>query len=195
MQISSRFTIALHIFAAMDVFGKDYKITSDFLAGSIQVNSVIIRNILSQLRNAGLIKVSRGTGGAELAKAPEEITFYDIYAAVESVEDGKLFRFHKNPNPDCPVGRNIHLLLDDMLDDIQDAMEKEMKRYTVADLNGGIEDLIGAEAAENQSGVEAENQAGTENQAGAETTENQAGTKNQAGAETTENQTGTETEV
>lgn len=145
MQISSRFTIALHIFAAMDVFGKDYKITSDFLAGSIQVNSVIIRNILSQLRNAGLITVCRGTGGAELAKAPEEITFYDIYAAVESVEDGKLFRFHKNPNPDCPVGRNIHLLLDDMLDDIQDAMEKEMKRYTVADLNGGIEDLIGAE--------------------------------------------------
>ena len=169
MQISSRFTIALHIFAAMDVFGKDYKITSDFLAGSIQVNSVIIRNILSQLRNAGLINVSRGTGGAELAKAPEEITFYDIYAAVESVEDGKLFRFHKNPNPDCPVGRNIHLLLDDMLDDIQDAMEKEMKRYTVADLNGGIEDLIGAETSENQIGVEAENQAGTENQAVTET--------------------------
>ena len=139
MQISSRFTIALHIFAAMDVFGKDYKITSDFLAGSIQVNSVIIRNILSQLRNAGLIN-----------------------AAVESVEDGKLFRFHKNPNPDCPVGRNIHLLLDDMLDDIQDAMEKEMKRYTVADLNGGIEDLIGAETTENQAGVETENQAGTE---------------------------------
>ena len=196
MQISSRFTIALHIFAAMDVFGKDYKITSDFLAGSIQVNSVIIRNILSQLRNAGLIKVSRGTGGAELAKAPEEITFYDIYAAVESVEDGKLFRFHKNPNPECPVGRNIHLLLDDMLDDIQDAMEKEMKRYTVADLNGGIEDLIGAEA-ENQAGTETtENQTGvetTENQAGTEA-ENQADTENQTGAETTENQAGAETE-
>ena len=47
MQISSRFTIALHIFAAMDVFGGDYKITSDFLAGSIQTNPVIIRNILA----------------------------------------------------------------------------------------------------------------------------------------------------
>ena len=145
MQISSRFTIALHIFAAMDVFGKDYKITSDFLAGSIQVNSVVVRNILSQLRNAGLIKISRGTGGAELARSPEEITFYDIYAAVESIEDGRLFRFHKNPNPDCPVGKNIHLLLDDILDDIQDAMETEMKRYTVADLDDGIENLIAAE--------------------------------------------------
>ena len=49
-----------------------------------------------------------------------------------------------------------------MLDDIQDAMEKEMKRYTVADLNGGIEDLISAETTENQAGVETENQAGTE---------------------------------
>ena len=145
MQISSRFTIALHIFAAMDVFGKDYKITSDFLAGSIQVNSVVVRNIMSQLRNAGLIKISRGTGGAELARSPEEITFYDIYAAVESIEDGRLFRFHKNPNPDCPVGKNIHLLLDDILDDIQDAMETEMKRYTVADLDDGIENLIAAE--------------------------------------------------
>lgn len=145
MQISSRFTIALHIFAAMDVFGKDYKITSDFLAGSIQVNSVVVRNIMSQLRNAGLIKISRGTGGAELARSPEEITFYDIYAAVESIEDGRLFRFHKNPNPECPVGKNIHLLLDDILDDIQDAMETEMKRYTVADLDDGIENLIAAE--------------------------------------------------
>jgi len=145
MQISSRFTIALHIFAAMDVFGDDYKITSDFLAGSIQTNPVIIRNILAQLRNAGLVHVQRGSGGAELAKAPEEISFYDIYCAVESVEDGKLFRFHSNPNPDCPVGRNIHNLLDDMLDDIQNAMEQEMKRYTVADLDDGIEHLVSSD--------------------------------------------------
>lgn len=146
MQISSRFTIALHIFAAMDVFGQDYKITSDFLAGSINSNPVIIRNILSQLRDAGLVHISRGTGGAELAKDPEEITFYDVYSAVEAVEDGKLFRFHKNPNPACPVGRNIHGLLDDMLEDIQDAMEAEMKRYTIADLDDGIEDLISSES-------------------------------------------------
>lgn len=61
------------------------------------------------------------------------------------MEDGKLFRFHKDPNPQCPVGRNIHNLLDGMLDDIQEAMEKEMKRYTVADLEFGIEDLLAKE--------------------------------------------------
>ncbi len=145
MQISSRFTIALHIFAAMDVFGDEYKLTSEFLSGSIGTNPVIVRNILSELKRAGLVKVARGSGGAEIAKAPEDITFYDIYCAVEAVEDGKLFRFHKDPNPQCPVGRNIHNLLDGMLDDIQDAMEKEMKRYTVADLEFGIEDLLAKE--------------------------------------------------
>ena len=33
MQISSRFTIAVHIFACIKTFENDYKITSDFLAG------------------------------------------------------------------------------------------------------------------------------------------------------------------
>ena len=146
MQISSRFTIALHIFAAMDVFGGDYKITSDFLAGSIQTNPVIIRNILAQLRNAGLVYIQRGSGGAEIAKDPEEITFYDIYSAVESVEDGKLFRFHSNPNPDCPVGRNIHALLDGKLKAIQNAMEEEMRKYTIEDLRAGMQDVFDKEA-------------------------------------------------
>ena len=42
MQISSRFTIAVHIFACIDTFKDDYKITSDFLAASVNVNPVII---------------------------------------------------------------------------------------------------------------------------------------------------------
>ena len=55
MQISSRFTIAVHIFACIKTFENDYKITSDFLAGSTNVNPVIIRKILGQLKGADLI--------------------------------------------------------------------------------------------------------------------------------------------
>ena len=57
MQISSRFTVALHIFTCVETFKNEYKITSDFLAGSIGTNPVIIRKILTQLQNAGLITV------------------------------------------------------------------------------------------------------------------------------------------
>ena len=59
MQISSRFTIAIHMLTCMETFKEEYKITSDFLASSINVNPVIIRRILSQLKEAGLIEVKR----------------------------------------------------------------------------------------------------------------------------------------
>ena len=146
MQISSRFTIALHIFTAMDVFGKDYKVTSDFLAGSIGTNPVIIRRLLGQLKDAGLITVARGTGGCEPTRPLAEITFYDVYKAVDSVEDETLFHMHEHPNPKCPVGRNIKALLDDKLLDIQTAMENRMKQHTVAELHDGIHELMAKEA-------------------------------------------------
>ncbi len=138
MQISSRFTIAIHIFACMETFGKDYKITSDFLASSINVNPVIIRKLLSQLKSAGLIEVARGTGGAAPVRPIDEITFYDVYLAVDLLGEGELFHFHENPNPNCPVGKNIHMALDDKLARIQEAMENEMKKYTIADVVSDI---------------------------------------------------------
>lgn len=134
MQISSRFTIAVHIFSCIDTFGTSEKITSDFLASSIQVNPVIIRKLLGQLKDAGLVTVQRGSGGASLAKPADEISLLDIFKAVESLESGKLFHFHENPNPNCPVGRSIHPVLDGRLDQIQSAMEREMQRITLADI-------------------------------------------------------------
>ncbi|MBS5934432.1 MAG: Rrf2 family transcriptional regulator [Clostridiales bacterium] len=134
MQISSRFTIAIHIFACIDTFEKEYKITSDFLASSTNINPVIIRKLLAQLKAAGLVNVVRGSGGASIARPLNEITFLDIYQAVECVEEGELFHFHENPNPDCPVGRNIHHILDDKLQRIQSAMEKELASITLQDV-------------------------------------------------------------
>ena len=144
MQISSRFTIAIHVFACMETFGETYKITSDFLASSINVNPVIIRKILSQLKNAGLIEVARGTGGTKAARPIDEITFYDVYLAVDLLEEGELFHFHENPNPNCPVGKNIHRALDDKLLQIQEAMENEMKKYTIADVVNDIKNCLEA---------------------------------------------------
>ena len=112
MKISSRFTVALHIFTCVETFKNEYKVTSDFLANSIGTNPVIIRKILTQLQTAGLIKVLRGPGGI----------------------------------PQCPVGRNIHTLLDDKLFNIQSAMETEMKRYTLNDLKTGLQEILIKEA-------------------------------------------------
>ena len=62
------------------------------------------------------------------------------------MEDGDLFRFHENPSPQCPVGRNIHTLLDDKLKAIQNAMEAEMKKHTLADLRTEMQEILAKEA-------------------------------------------------
>ena len=142
MQISSRFTLAIHIIACIETFKNEYKVTSDFLADSTNVNPVIVRKILGQLKSAGIVEVARGSGGASLSKPLNKITFLDIYKAVECVENGELFHFHENPNQKCPVGRNIHTVLDNRLDKVQQAMENELKKITLADIESDIQKLI-----------------------------------------------------
>ena len=134
MQISSRFTIALHVFACLDEFQGQFKLTSDLLAGSVNVNPVVIRKILGQLKSAGIVNVARGAGGASIDKPLSEITFLDVYNAVECVEDGQLFHFHERPNEACPIGRNIHAILDAKLQRVQNAMERELASITLEEV-------------------------------------------------------------
>ncbi|MDE6583897.1 MAG: Rrf2 family transcriptional regulator, partial [Anaeroplasmataceae bacterium] len=133
MQITSKFTIAVHTLLAIHTLGKEYKTTSEFIASSVNVNPVVIRRTLQNLKAAGLVEVKAGSGGANILKDLKDITLYDIYVAMECLEGG-LFHFHENPNSLCPVGRNIHLVLDKHLSNAQAAMENELKSVTLADL-------------------------------------------------------------
>lgn len=144
MQISSRFTMAIHMFACIDTFS-DMKMTSDFMAGSIGTNPVIIRKLLQQLKAAGLVEVARGTGGVTITRPLEEITFLDVYKAVECAPDEELFHFHEKPNQACPVGRNIHHVLDEKLLQVQKAMEDELSKNTLADVKRDVELWIAKE--------------------------------------------------
>ena len=132
MQITSKFTVAVHILTCIDVFDGQMRVTSDVLSGSTGVNAVIVRGVLGQLRNAGIVETRQGSGGAHLAKARDEITLYDIYKAVDCIDDEGLFHFHENPNVDCPVGRNIHKAMDGRLKAAQAALENELKSTTLA---------------------------------------------------------------
>ena len=145
MQITSKFTIAVHIITAIDFFKDDAKVTSNFLAGSVGANPVIVRTVMGSLKDAGIISISQGKSGISLAKGLDEITFYDIYKAINPVGEEGLFHFHENPNIECPVGRNIHSALDNRLHQIQDKMETEMKSITVADVSDDVRKEIEAE--------------------------------------------------
>ncbi|NIK78017.1 Rrf2 family protein [Paenibacillus castaneae] len=133
MKISSRFSIAVHILSLLDI-SKGAHSTSEWIAGSVNTNPVIIRRLLGQLKKAGLVSVRSGTGGAYLLKDLAEVTLLDVYRAVDVVEEGRLFHIHEEPNPQCPVGANIQAVLQLILNRAQDAMENILANITMKEL-------------------------------------------------------------
>jgi DNA-binding IscR family transcriptional regulator len=131
-QISSRFSIAVHILSLIAISSKDC--TGDFIAGSVNTNPVIIRRIMGMLKKAGLVDIRPGVGGASLLKDRDQITLLDIYRAVEVIDDGQLFNFHDDPNPQCPVGRNIEAALRSEMKEAQSAMEQRLAQVNLSQL-------------------------------------------------------------
>ena len=146
MQFSSKLALSTHILLAIIEFDGKEKTTSEFLAGSVNANPVIVRNMLLKLQEAGFIRTKAGVGGSEIAMDPRRITLKDVLMAVE--KDTEFFKFHDNPNPDCPVGRNIHELLDKRLTDARNAMLKELSKTTLASLAKDMKILIKEQEAE-----------------------------------------------
>lgn len=140
MQFSSKLAIATHILLVIAEFSEKEKVTSDVIAGSTNVNPVIIRNMLLKLQDAKIIQTKAGVGGSELTKPLNKITLKDIFYAVE--EDKDLFKFHSNPNEDCPVGRNIHKLLDKRFDNAKEVMFDELSKITLDQLKIELDKLI-----------------------------------------------------
>jgi len=135
MKISVRFTAAVHTLLCILYFEKDYRVTSEFIASSTGVNAVIIRKILLQLQKAGLVRTVAGAGGSHLARSADEINLLNIYNAINADENERaVFNFHPSPNPQCPIGKNIHRVLDPALANAQKAMEDEMQKTTLSDL-------------------------------------------------------------
>ena len=130
MQISSRFTVAIHILAALEI-GKNKVCTSEVIADSIQNNPVVVRRIIGFLKKAGLVDVNIGCGGAYLLKPVGDITLFDVYKAVDVVEDEKLFQIHENTNQECIIGANIQDVLMLILPKAQIAMEDVLRSYTM----------------------------------------------------------------
>jgi Rrf2 family protein len=132
MTKSSRFVIATHTLAML-ANGDGEPLTSDWIAGSVNTNPVVIRRILALLSKAGLVATQEGAkGGTRLARPADEITLLAVYRAVE---EGDLFASHpQSPNPDCPIGCNIQAALEPTLDAAEKAMAGSLAKTTVADV-------------------------------------------------------------
>ena len=94
---------------------------------------MVIRRILIELQEAGLISTLRGPhGGSVLTRRPERVTLREIRRAVEK---GQVFGSHPNkPSKKCPVGKNINKVMMEVSDRAVRALERELDRITLADV-------------------------------------------------------------
>ena len=133
MKPNSRFTVATHVLTLLaHEAGKD-PLTSEYIAGSVNTNPVVIRRLLALLREAGLVSSQGGPGGGWQLTAPaRSITLRDVFRAVQT---DALFPMHASaPNPRCAVGSTIQAALAGHYDDARLALERQLERTTVADL-------------------------------------------------------------
>lgn len=138
MQISMKCSVAVHcLLYIWEARGKA-RVTSTLLAQSTGCNPVVIRNILSALKKAGLITVPRGQGGAELCRKPEQITLHEIYTALEPKGLSSLIGIHSCDGRACPVAKNIRRVLRRPYHKIEEAIISTMDSITLASM---IQDL------------------------------------------------------
>ena len=134
MHLSTKYSIAVHCLIFIYEYGKDKKVTSELLALSTGSNPVTIRNIISSLKKEGIISVKFGTGGTAINCPLKEISLYRIYSAVEPDFLSKLIGVHPAPSPFCPVGRNIHKVLDASYEKIRGDLCRSLQSVTLDDI-------------------------------------------------------------
>jgi len=107
--------------------------TSEYMAKSINTNPVVVRRILSTLREAGYVSSQPGVGGGiSLNVSPDAITLLDVY---QLFEQGDLFPLHTNPPmQQCPSGGTIQQVLKPIYDQAREAMCNVLKATTIAEL-------------------------------------------------------------
>jgi len=131
--ISGKFAITIHILTLLSKFPDEY-LSSDFIAGSMNVHPVLVRKEISNLKKNHIVESKEGkNGGTRLLKSSSKITLNEIFKMTfETVTLG----FSKNdPNPNCPVGKQINKNLDNLYSDINKTINMQLSEITLEDFS------------------------------------------------------------
>lgn len=131
---SGRFAISVHILTLL-TFAEDEWTSSEYLAGSININPVLVRKELSNLREHGLVLSKEGkSGGSKLAKPAGQIFMSEVYEAVKQKD--LLGKGINSPNPTCLVGRKINDHLDSLYADAEKTLLASLGKVSLAEFCG-----------------------------------------------------------
>lgn len=129
--------MAVHILTMLANAG-DENLKSESIACSVNTNPVVIRRLLCALSGAKFVVSQTGAmGGTKLAKKPEEISLDEIYHLVEKSASFALHR--KRPSARCYVGKHIEAVLENLQDEVDEAVAAALSKYTLQDVMNTIE--------------------------------------------------------
>lgn len=131
MKFSHKLSDAVHLLAYIEIFPDD-DLSSRAIARSIVTNPSMVRSLMMDLRKAGLLKTKQGSAEPELAKKPEEISLYDIFAAVDM--DHHLLHVDEDTEQKCPVGGNIQGPLAKAYAEVEEAAFAKMREIRLQEI-------------------------------------------------------------
>lgn len=127
MQLDTSFSTAIHVCVYLEKAGKRL-VNSNELAESIGTNPVVVRRIVSRLKEFGIIKVKVGLGGGYmLGRTASNITLWDIYLAMRKDNPFKL----RLSDTESAMSVALVSALEETLADTEYAMKKPLGNTTV----------------------------------------------------------------
>ena len=131
--ISGKFAITIHILTLLSKFPNDY-LSSEFIAGSMNLHPVLVRKEIANLKKNNIVESKEGkNGGTRLLKPATTISLDTIF---KMTFDTVTLGFSKNqPNPDCPVGKQINKNLENLYENINEKISLQLNGITLEDFS------------------------------------------------------------
>lgn len=131
--ISGKFAITIHILTLLSKFPNDF-LSSEFIAGSMNLHPVLVRKEIANLKKNNIVESKEGkNGGTRLLKPATTISLDTIF---KMTFDTVTLGFSKNePNPDCPVGKQINKNLENLYENINEKISLQLNGITLEDFS------------------------------------------------------------
>ncbi|RZJ53474.1 MAG: Rrf2 family transcriptional regulator, partial [Flavobacterium sp.] len=129
--ISGKFAITIHILTLLNKFPNDF-LSSEFIAGSMNLNPVLVRKEIANLKAHHIVESKEGkNGGTKLSKAASNITLKEVFEM--TFENIGLGYAKNQPNPDCPVGKMINQNLAELYAEMNKKVSAQLSKITLED--------------------------------------------------------------
>lgn len=130
--MNTRFAVATHILAYL-AHAEGQPVSSEVLASSAGTHPVVVRRLVSTLREAGLVQSQRGAGGGTLLARPAtDISLLDVFRAMQETEPDLFQISSTNPNSHCDLGRVMQETLEGLFGPAIEAMRAALSAVSVA---------------------------------------------------------------